>query len=186
MKLITPLKKEDKKLVNKENKDLMKSIKSIFTEVDLNYFFSDSWKKASKFHIKIQGICNVALKKGVEQFQPTLDILKNFEGMNELEFREDLCLEIPNSLEEVTKRENVSQLLFNLEKIGKYKNIAFHYDIGIKNPSLSIVLQIVDDSPFRGNRRNNILNSDYSYIGISSKLVNGYLCSYFTFASSNE
>lgn len=149
----------------------------------MNCYLSDSWKKSVKFNIKIPGICNIGLKKGEDQFNPTLDILKNFEGMLDLQWRSDLIIEIPDKISEWTKRENITKILSEVEKTGKYKQIGFHYDFGIKNALLSVILQIVDDSPFRGNRRTNIMNSSYEYIGISCKEINGNICYYFVFAS---
>ena len=40
----------------------------------------------------------IVLKKGKEQFISTIDILKNFEGMEELTWQDDLCLPIPNNM----------------------------------------------------------------------------------------
>lgn len=103
--------------------------------------------------------------------------------MEELTWQNDLCLPIPDNISDWTKRENISLLLKELELTGKYSQIAFHYEIGIKNSSVSTILQIVDDSPFRGSRRNNIMNSNFNYIGITSKEYEGQICSFYTFAA---
>lgn len=150
---------------------------------DLNSFFSDSWMKTAKYKIKFNDICNVVLKKGLAEFKSTLDMLKNFEGMQEMNLVDELCLEIPDDVSQWTKREHISSLLRKLEYTGKYGHIAFHYDIGVLNPTVAVVLQLVDDSPFRGNRRANILNSNYNYIGISTKIIGNLICSYYTFTS---
>jgi hypothetical protein len=170
-------------LISPLTKDEINLSKECTSVNNLNSYFSDSWKKSGKFKIKIENICNIVLKKGKEQFISTIDILKNFEGMEELTWQDDLCLPIPNNMNEWTKRENISVLLKELEFTGKYSQIAFHYEIGIKNSIVSTILQVVDDSPFRGSRRNNIMNSNFNYIGITSKEHEGQICSFFTFAS---
>ena len=72
------------------------------------------------------------------------------------------------------------------KKLNKYSKIAFHYDLGVKNDVLSVILQLVDDSPFRGNRRNNILTSDYDCVGISVKIVNDIICTYYVFGKEKS
>ena len=47
---------------------------------------------------------------------------------------------------------------------------------------LSAVLQIVDDTPFKGQRRSNIQNNQFKYIGISHRKVEDEYCFYFVFA----
>jgi len=43
-----------------------------------------------------------------------------------------------------------------------------HPDVtSITNPAITALLQIVDDSTFNGQRRNNILNPMFSYCGIT-------------------
>ena len=182
MQEITPLTKEEKNLEENESEKNNKLNKIN----NLNYYYSKSWKNNGKFKIKIDDICNVVLKIGKNLFNSTLDILKNFEGMNELKWSDDLCLQISDKFEDITKRETISNLLSEIEELGKFHKIGFYYDIGIKNPIISTVLQIVDDSPFRGNRRNDILNSTFTHIGITSKIVDGNICSYFTFGSILE
>jgi hypothetical protein len=182
MQEVTPLTEEEKEenQSEKENNPKGNSLNKIN---NLNYYYSKSWKKTGKFKIKINNICNVVLKNGEKLFISTLDIMKNFEGMNLLKWSDDLCLPISDNFEDITKRETISNLLSKIEDLGKFSNIGFYYDIGIKNPIISTVLQIVDDSPFRGNRRNNIMNSTFTHIGITSKIINGNICSYFTFGN---
>ena len=183
MQEVTPLTEEEKKLDEDLSENEINKRISMNKINNLNYYYSKSWKKTGKFKIKIENICNVVLKNGEKLFISTLDIMKNFEGMNLLKWSDDLCLPIPDNFEDITKRETISNLLSDIEDLGKFSNIGFYYDIGIKNPIISTVLQIVDDSPFRGNRRNNIMNSTFTHIGITSKIINGNICSYFTFGN---
>lgn len=152
----------------------------------LNSFFSSNWKKSSKFKLSINNVCNVALNKGKNNFLSIYESIKLMLPLTELSFKDDLCLNISDNIKEWTKRENISSQLNNIEKLNKYGKIAFHYDIGVKNDTLSIILQLVDDSPFRGNRRNNILNSEYDSIGISVKMINDIVCTYYVFAKEKN
>lgn len=99
-----------------------------------------------------------------------------------LEFSHDLCISLPDMLSKIGVRETIS---FSIEEIlskNIYKDISFHYDIGINNPIVSIILQIVDDSQFKGVRFSNLIKSNKTHIGITSSLVEGYRCVYIVIA----
>lgn len=91
-------------------------------------------------------------------------------------------MEIPDKLSLVGNREQVSNHLNRVSSQGFYKELTFHYDIGIKNAIISAVLQFVDDSPFKKLRSRNILNSSKKYVGITAKEISGVVCLYFVFA----
>lgn len=152
----------------------------------LNSFFSENWKKNSKYKLSINDICNIALSKGNKNFMQIYESIKLMNPLHEFLFREDLCLNISDNIKEWTKREIISSQLNGIEKLNKYSKIAFHYDLGVKNDVLSVILQLVDDSPFRGNRRNNILTSDYDCVGISVKIVNDIICTYYVFGKEKS
>lgn len=142
--------------------------------------------QTKKFKIEIDGICSINLVVGPKKFEDAINILQSsFSNLKPLEFREDLCIQVPNSREEWTRREIITKLLNELQYKKKhvYKTLGFHFTIGIKNCLISSILQIVDDSPFRGSRRDNILSNSFKYVGISYRSIEGVNCHYFTFAS---
>ncbi len=63
----------------------------------------------------------------------------------------------------------------------------FHYDISPCDPEISLLLQLVDDNDSRGQRRNNLLNKDFKYIGITSLLIaNGLILSLLSFGNDRD
>ena len=56
--------------------------------------------------------------------------------------------------------------------------MSFHYDIGINNPIISIIYQIIDDSQFKGIRFKNIVKSNKKYIGVTAKIIENISCIY--------
>lgn len=84
-----------------------------------------------------------------------------------------LSKEITISFNEEENRENyldkkfMNNAINNLKKSVKVKHLNFHYDYGSCNPEISCIIQLVDDNVSNFYRRNNILNPNYNYIGIS-------------------
>ena len=67
--------------------------------------------------------------------------------------------------------------------INKYKLFGFHYDNGSIHSEISIILQLVDDNDANGQRRNNILNRDFKYLGVSvGKIKPNRFIVYLSFA----
>ena len=105
------------------------------------------------------------------------------EPMKKLILKKDLNIEVPEK--EDYKTEFINEL-FNQKKEelkdSTYKNISCHYDIGSANAGVSAALQVVDDSNFKGARRNNILNTNFKYVGVGySKLKAKHFC-FFIFS----
>lgn len=148
----------------------------------INHYLATSWLKSVKQKIKLDRICNVGLQYGEEGFFSLLNIINSYQGMARLTFQKELCMEIPDKLNLVGNREQVSAHLNKITQQGVYKELTFHYDIGIKNGIISAVLQFVDDSPFKKLRSRNILNNLKKYVGITAKEINGEVCMYFVFA----
>ena len=85
--------------------------------------------------------------------------------MDELEIHEDLMVDIP-MIEDFNISIIQDILIKKKEDVkDKFNNVYCHFDIGSNNPVASTVLQIVDDSNFRGIRRSNILSNILKYVG---------------------
>jgi hypothetical protein len=101
-----------------------------------------------------------------------------------LEFREDLVILVPEDHKDWKNNSLITQLLAKkkAENGSKYPECSFNMDLGISDPETSLLLQIVDDSPFKGKRRENILNPKNKYVGISFMKQKNKFCCYLTFA----
>ena len=65
--------------------------------------------------------------------------------------------------------------------------VNFHYDIMNSNIELSTLLQVVDDTNFMNQRRNNIFSKSSKYIGINvGKMSNGLYCFYLLFGKDKN
>ena len=111
----------------------------------------------------------VALNKGEAAFDETIEILKKTEPMK-LKFNPDFLIEIPNNEVDVKSKEYLTdQVRLKLDAGVDVKS--FWKDI-VKDPESCFILTLVDDSGKNpGNKRNDILNKDNKYIGISTARV---------------
>jgi hypothetical protein len=127
----------------------------------------------------------VSLSSGEEIFRNVAEKLMTTDPMSPLEYTDDLVIPVPEDQKEWKDNKLISQLLAKKksELGGKYSDCVFNMDLGVSEAELSALLQIVDDSPFKGKRRENLLNPNNRFIGISyvSKPKNKFCC-YITFA----
>lgn len=132
----------------------------------------------------------IGLREGIGKFNECKRYILQLDPMCELELDNDLCLEIPEDPNQWLDHEYIKKQIINkqselLNTKGEKKNytvFGFHFDYGMADPSLSSVLQLVDDNNCENRRRYNILNPDYRAIGISHKSVGKKFCSYLFFA----
>jgi hypothetical protein len=112
----------------------------------------------------------VALNKGEAAFDETIEILKKTKPMKKLKFNPDFLIEIPNNEVDVKSKEYLTdQVRLKLDAGVDVKS--FWKDI-VKDPESCFILTLVDDSGKNpGNKRNDILNKDNKYIGISTARV---------------
>ena len=143
----------------------------------------DNIKKDRNGRIYYNGKIKIALSEGEPTFNEAVEYLKNCEPMEGLEFSPLLTPEMPSNLEEL---KNKNYLRKKVEKMISNKiNINSYWKDIIKDPEISFLLMIVDDnSEKRGRKRNDILNKDMKYIGISSIEINGRFVSYIVLSTS--
>ena len=115
----------------------------------------------------------IALFKGKDAFIKSKEALESMKhSIPKLEIKEELKIQIPN---------NINELNDNL----KNQNFVCFKDF-INIPEISILLMIVDDTCENTNeRRNIILNKDYKYIGINSKIIDKQFVSVFSFSKDD-
>lgn len=134
------------------------------------------------YYVK-QDICKIGLIKGQRAFVETAELLAIQDSIDLLIFKKDLCIEIPDNKSEWINKTYLETYLQEKAKNLNYSKFGFHFDLNCVCPETSVILQVVDDNTFNLQRRNNILNPEYKYIGISSKKINNNYCVYLTFAS---
>ena len=126
----------------------------------------------------------VALVKGEEAFINVSNILKSISPLNELDLQSDLSIQIPEDQKEWKNQKSITDLLtkIKIENANKYTEYLFNIDLGVSDPETCLLLQIIDDSPFKGKRRENLLNPNMRYIGINSIKQKSKFCTYLIFA----
>ena len=123
----------------------------------------------------------VALIKGEPAFREAANELRNMKSIPPLEFKEDICIELPDNMAQFKDsnylREKVKEI------ISKKIQINVYFKEMIKEPDVSALLMIVDDNGKNsGKKRKAILNKEYKYIGISFRFIGKTFMSYFSFS----
>ena len=133
--------------------------------------------KLDKSGIKIyKSSVKVALNKGEPAFDEAIEILKKTKPMNKLIYNPDFVVELPKSEIEITSKEYLGNKV--KDKINNGIDIKSFWKDIVKDEETCFILTIVDDSlKNAGNKRNDILNRNNKYIGISSvKIGKSFAC----------
>ena len=118
----------------------------------------------------------VALNNGETAFDKAIELLKNTKPMNKLKFNPDYIIDIPrNEVDVKSKQYLIDQVKLKLDAGVDIKS--FWKDI-VSDPESCFILTIVDDSGKNpGSKRDDILNKDLEYIGISTaKIGRSFAC----------
>ena len=133
--------------------------------------------KLDKSGIKIyKSSVKVALNKGEPAFDEAIEILKKTKPMNKLIYNPDFVVELPNNELEITSKEYLGNKV--KDKINNKIDIKSFWKDIVKDEETCFILSVVDDSMKNaGNKRNDILNKNNKYIGISSvKIGKSFAC----------
>ena len=123
----------------------------------------------------------VALTRGEPAFKEAAEKLRNLTSLPPLEFKNDICVPLPDTEEEIR---NPSYLKEHVNILRKTEKIDVFFKDLIKIPEVSALLMIVDDnSKNPGKKRQAVLNKNFKYIGISSKFIGKTFIAYFTFST---
>ena len=134
----------------------------------------------SKTRIIYKKKVKVALNRGEIAFKDAAEELRNMEPLPPLELKNDICVPLP---EEEAEIRDSSYLREQVKIIREKTNIDVFFKDLIKIPEVSALLMIVDDSEKNpGKKRQAVLNSDFKYIGISSKFIGKTFIAYFAFS----
>ena len=182
----TPKREEKIKNINKDllpNDDFSKYI---FEEInklrkDPKSFISLIEESKSKVTTKNDKLIykskvKVALYKGIPAFDEAIKYLEETDSMDELIFNPEICVELPESEEEIKNKTYLKSKIQEMEDKGIY--VKTYWKDNIKEPEACFVLMIVDDTMNKsGNKRRDLLNPDMKYIGISSiKIEKTFVC----------
>lgn len=143
--------------------------------------------KAIKYIYEREGEQSIMLSKGKEAFLKCVEVLQRKEKIRHISFKKELNIHIPDDKELWADRGYIErQCNDKRQEFPSMDESAFHFDIGSSNPEVSLILQLVDDSSFKGSRRENLLNNDYKFIGISNFTQGNISCSYFFLSGDIE
>lgn len=123
----------------------------------------------------------VALTRGEIAFREAAEKLKNMPSLSPLKFKNDICVPLPETEEEL---KDPSYLKEQVKILRENAKIDIFFKDLIKIPEVSALIMIVDDCEKNpGKKRNAIMNKNFKYIGISNKFIGKNFISYFTFSS---
>lgn len=143
------------------------------------------------FYIKADIHNNIKLYHGIKSFEECDLFLSNQRPLCPLTLKNEFNLQFPDSnLANCDKEQYLTKILTKKTielKEHNYIITNFHYDISIGNPELSVLLQVVDDTNSKNQRRLNIFSNTTKYIGITvGHLKDGLFCFYFVFGKNFE
>ena len=122
----------------------------------------------------------VALFKGESTFHEAAEILKNMAPLPPLIFKEEICVPLPETEEELNDNNHLKN---QIDIIRENNNVDVYFKDLIKLPEVAALIMIVDDNEKNpGRKRNALLNEEFKYIGINNKFIGGKFLAYFTFS----
>ena len=146
-----------------------------------NIIEEDNDKDPTKPKLIYKQKVKVALTKGEPAFREAVQELRNMKPIPPLEFREDMCIPLPDNEEQFKDsnylRDKVKEIL------SKNVHINVFFKEMVKLPHVSVLLMIVDDNGKNsGKKRMAILNENFRYIGVTYRFIGKTFISYFTFS----
>ena len=122
----------------------------------------------------------IALNRGEPAFREAISELKEISPISPLEFKNEICIPLPENEEDI---KNSNYLKDQVKIIRENNKIDVFYKDLIKDPEVSALLMIVDDSTKNpGKKRQAVLDENFKYIGISSGFVGKTFIAYFSFS----
>lgn len=140
----------------------------------------ETGQNEEKVEILFRKKVKVKLYEGERAFITASDYIKYINPMDDLIFKAEIKLELPNTEEVMDDKSFLKSKLKILKD--KYNICAFFKDSSI-NPEVALLLMIIGDYVNTENKkRNALLNPVYKYIAVNSKFLGNIFLSYFTFS----
>jgi hypothetical protein len=148
-----------------------------------------------EFFIQVDKNNKIKLKKGKITFEECKSYVSKKKSLQPLILKKEFTFPFPGNFNENINDDFIKQnyLTSTLNQIKSNLNeknldlVNFHYDIMNSNIELSTLLQVVDDTNFMNQRRNNIFSKSSKYIGINvGKMNNGLYCFYLLFGKDKN
>ena len=128
------------------------------------------------------GKLKIALTKGESAFNDAINYLKKAKPMGKLQYSKLMTVKPPFNEKNIRDKKYMGNKIKNMLKNGI--NIKSYWRDIINDPEISFLLMIVDDNgPKSGMRRNDILDPNMKYIGISSTQINHSFSCYIALGS---
>ena len=122
----------------------------------------------------------VALNKGESVFYETSKRLREMISIPPLEMNNNLLINLPNTKKEIYDNK---YLIKQAEKIKQKTSLEFFYKDLIKEPNISALLMVVDDTEKNDfKKRDIILNPDLKYVGINCRYIGKTFIAYLGFS----
>ncbi len=123
----------------------------------------------------------VALNKGESTFYETSKRLREMIPIPPLEMDNNLLINLPNNKSEIYDNK---YLIKQAEKIKQKTSLEFFYKDLIKDPNISALLMVVDDTEKNEfKKRDIILNPDLRYVGINCRYIGKTFVAYLGFSN---
>lgn len=145
-------------------------------------------KDKCPFIYENRGVVKVALQKGKDAFLKAIELISNLAPLPEIELAEELKLSFgsdPKMWADV-KTLNEQFKTKSAELKDKYESFKLHHDTGIANPEVAFILQLVDDSPFKSKRQQNICDPKAKYLGLNYNRDDKIIVSSYVFATAKN
>ena len=121
----------------------------------------------------------VALNKGLKSFEEAKLILSNTKPMEKLKYDYNLRIKMPKEEKGLKNKNYLKNEVFIKNDNGM--DIKSYWREIIWDPETCFILMIVDDNGKNsGAKRRDILNPNYKYIGLNSKMINKSFACYIT------
>lgn len=177
---------KDKSNEHEEPLDFANELLSLINKMRTNPRKYADYIEDSTDNIKIDkdnpiylGQVKVKLVKGKEAFNEANEALRNISSMSPLTFKEDLCIKPPETKEQFGDKNYFSH---QVDIIKSRINIKSYWKYQVNSPEIALLLMIVCDTKTGSKtKRNDLLNPNFRYIGISTASFGKAFNSYLTF-----
>jgi hypothetical protein len=123
----------------------------------------NKYKEAYKFVLEYSEKKMIGLPSGEEGFKKAIEYLRSCKPICELQWNDEIYIDY-NIDDTETFDSQIKEKICIIKK--KFPLFNMHMDV-VKDPELSAILQIVDDTRYDGRRRETIMNPKFNFMSLS-------------------